>query len=50
MRALIDYLISDGRADEIQNVINNVETRGKFYEKYELQRTVLCPERKLNKN
>lgn len=50
MRALIDYLISDGRADEIQNVINNVETCGKFYEKYELQRTVLCPERKLNKN
>lgn len=36
MRALINHLISDGRTDEIQNVINNVETRRKFYEKYGL--------------
>lgn len=36
MRALINHLISDGRTDEIQNVINNVERRRKFYEKYGL--------------
>lgn len=36
MRALINHLISDGRTDEIQNVINNVEICRKFYEKYGL--------------
>ncbi len=36
IRALINCLISDGRADEIQKVINNAEMCGELYRKYGL--------------